>query len=142
MAFACLLPTIVLRAREYTLFSARSCHSLGRRRERLAKRGTSGRQKTARLSAPFCPNLFVSKFCSARRRQIGLLVPFRRNAMGARLGGLARRAFGRRRIGAVAAYRGEMREEAAGADARIVRHALHDADQHVAFAVELGDRAA
>ena len=35
-----------------------------------------------------------------------------------------------------------MREEAASADARIVRHALDDADQHVALAVELRDRSA
>ena len=35
-----------------------------------------------------------------------------------------------------------MREEAAGADACVVRDALDDADQHVALAVELRDRAA
>src|SRR2546421_1952691 len=35
-----------------------------------------------------------------------------------------------------------MSEEAAGADARVIRHALNDADQHVALAVELRDRAA
>lgn len=59
----------------------------------------------------------------------------------ARLGGLlaARRRGG---VAARAAHRREMSEETAGTDARIVGHALDDADQHVALAVELRDRAA
>src|ERR1700740_3687245 len=61
-------------------------------------------------------------------------------------GGAARRPAGWARGGAgkcarPTPTRREMREEAAGADARIVRDALDDADQHVALAVELRDRA-
>src|SRR5437764_11055042 len=60
----------------------------------------------------------------------------------ARLGRLAGFAGRRGSIARTAAHGGEVGEEAAGADARIVRHALDDADQHLTLAVELGDRTA
>src|ERR1044072_2908273 len=65
------------------------------------------------------------------------------DALRARLGHLARRAFRRRgHVGRDAADRRVMREKTAGADAGVVGDALHDADQHVALAVVLRDRAA
>ena len=65
------------------------------------------------------------------------------DALPARLRHLARRAFRRgRHVGRHAADRRVVREETAGADPGVVRDALHDADQHVALAVELRDRAA
>src|SRR5947209_17332223 len=94
--------------------------------------------ETARSPAPFHrrPRRVRLAYC----RPVAL--PLAAGARRARLGGLA--ALARRRGGKVAraAHGGKMREEAAGADARIVRHALDDADQHVALAIEFRDRTA
>src|SRR3954468_18784729 len=97
-------------------------------------------KKTERLRAPFhnsrsgCAGLSCGEIPAMLFRGCPLRC--------ARLRGLARRAFRHGAVGAVAAHRGEMRKEAAGSDAGVVRYAFHNADEHITPAIELRDRAA
>src|SRR4051812_47003057 len=114
MAFACLLATTVLRTSEPALSFGAELSLIGQVPAPCSRIWRYWRaKKTARYTAPI--SLKLRKCALARLRQIGPLVFFRRNAMCARLRSLARRAFGRRRVGTIAAHRGEMREEAARA---------------------------